>query len=37
MDDELYNPFNMAIVAGGSIVVPHLRHAIESLGMTRAE
>ncbi len=31
-DEELYDAFNVALVVGGSIVIPHLRHAIESSG-----
>jgi AhpD family alkylhydroperoxidase len=34
-DEELYEAFNVALVVGGSIVVPHLRHAVESLDLTR--
>jgi len=30
-DDELYDAFNVALVVGGSIVIPHLRHAVESV------
>jgi len=36
-DDELYECFNVALVVGGSIVIPHLRHAVESLDMYRAK
>src|SRR5512136_1166947 len=36
-DEELYEAFNVALVVGGSIVVPHLRHAVESLDIARAE
>jgi AhpD family alkylhydroperoxidase len=35
-DEELYDAFNVALVVGGSIVIPHLRHAVESLDLTRA-
>jgi AhpD family alkylhydroperoxidase len=35
-DAELYEAFNVALVIGGSIVVPHLRHAVESLDLARA-
>ena len=35
-DEELYEVFNVALVVGGSIVIPHLRHAVESLDMCRA-
>jgi len=34
-DAELYEAFNVALVVGGSIVIPHLRHAVESLDMYR--
>ncbi len=30
-DEEFYEAFNIALVAGGSIVVPHLRRASERL------
>jgi AhpD family alkylhydroperoxidase len=35
-DDELYEAFNVALIVGGSIVIPHLRHAVESLDLYRA-
>lgn len=34
-DEELYDAFNVALVVGGSIVIPHLRHAVETLDMVR--
>ena len=34
-DEELYDAFNVALIVGGSIVIPHLRHAVESLDMYR--
>lgn len=34
-DEELYEAFNIALVVGGSIVVPHMRHAVESLDLYR--
>jgi AhpD family alkylhydroperoxidase len=34
--EELYEAFNVALVVGGSIVMPHLRHAVESLDLVRA-
>ncbi len=34
-DEELYEAFNVALVVGGSIVIPHLRHAVETLGLAR--
>lgn len=36
-DEELYDAFNVALVVGGSIVIPHLRHAVESLDLVRAK
>ena len=35
-DDELYDAFNVGLVVGGSIVIPHLRHAVETLDLYRA-
>ena len=34
-NEELYEAFNVALVVGGSIVIPHLRHAVESLDLYR--
>jgi AhpD family alkylhydroperoxidase len=34
-DEELYETFNVALVVGGSIVIPHLRHAVESVDLYR--
>jgi AhpD family alkylhydroperoxidase len=34
-DEELYDAFNVALIVGGSIVIPHLRHAVESLDLAR--
>ncbi|GAB4477886.1 MAG: carboxymuconolactone decarboxylase family protein [Anaerolineae bacterium] len=36
-DEELYDAFNVALVVGGSIVIPHLRHAVETVDLLRAE
>jgi AhpD family alkylhydroperoxidase len=36
-DEELYDALNVALVVGGSIVIPHLRHAVETLDLLRAE
>lgn len=36
-NDELYDAFNVALVVGGSIVIPHLRHAVETLDLIRIE
>lgn len=35
-DEELYEAFNVALVVGGSIVIPHLRHAVETLDLKRS-
>jgi AhpD family alkylhydroperoxidase len=35
-DDEIYDALNVGLVVGGSIVIPHLRHAVESLDLARA-
>jgi AhpD family alkylhydroperoxidase len=35
-DEELYDALNVALVVGGSIVVPHLRHAVETIDLIRA-
>jgi AhpD family alkylhydroperoxidase len=34
-DAELFEAMNVALIVGGSIVIPHLRHAVESLDMIR--
>jgi AhpD family alkylhydroperoxidase len=34
-DEELYETFNVALLIGGSIVIPHLRHAVETLDLAR--
>lgn len=34
-DEQLYDSFNVALVVGGSIVIPHLRHAVESMDLYR--
>ncbi len=36
-DAELYDALNVALVVGGSIVVPHLRHAVETIDTLRLE
>lgn len=36
-DEEIYDALNVALVVGGSIVIPHLRHAVETLDLLRAE
>jgi len=37
LDEELYDTLNIALVVGGSIVIPHLRHAIETIDLIRSE
>ncbi len=32
---ELYDALNVALIVGGSIVIPHLRHAIETIDLLR--
>jgi AhpD family alkylhydroperoxidase len=34
-DDELFDAMNVALIVGGSIVIPHLRHAVETVDMVR--
>jgi AhpD family alkylhydroperoxidase len=36
-DEELYDALNVALVVGGSIVIPHFRHAVETIDLIRAE
>ena len=35
-DDELDDALNVGLVVGGSIVIPHLRHAVETIDLLRA-
>lgn len=35
-DDELYDALNVGLVVGGSIVIPHLRHAVETIDLLRS-
>ena len=35
-DDEIHDALNIGLVVGGSIVIPHLRHAVASLDALRA-
>ena len=30
-DEELFDALNVALIVGGSIVIPHLRHAVETM------
>ena len=34
-DEELLDALNVALIVGGSIVIPHLRHAYETMEMLR--
>ena len=34
-DEELFESFDVALLVGGSIVIPHLRRAVEFLDLTR--
>lgn len=34
-DEELWEAFDIALIVGGSIVIPHLRRAVEFLDATR--
>ncbi|MCL4559018.1 MAG: carboxymuconolactone decarboxylase family protein [Chloroflexi bacterium] len=36
-DEELYDALNVALIVGGSIVIPHLRHAVETIDLIRLE
>ena len=36
-DAELQDALNVALVVGGSIVIPHLRHAYETIELLRRE
>lgn len=36
-DDELFDALNVALVVGGSIVIPHFRHAVETIDLYRDE
>jgi AhpD family alkylhydroperoxidase len=36
-DEELTDALNVALVVGGSIVIPHLRHAMETIDLLRLE
>ena len=35
-DAELHDALNVALVVGGSIVIPHLRHAFDTIAQLRA-
>ncbi len=36
-DDELFDALNVALLVGGSIVIPHLRHAVDTIDTLRQE
>jgi AhpD family alkylhydroperoxidase len=36
-DDELWEAFDVALIVGGSIVIPHLRRGVEFLDEARAQ
>jgi AhpD family alkylhydroperoxidase len=36
-DEELQDALNVALVVGGSIIIPHLRHAYETIELLRQE
>jgi len=36
-DDEFYEALNVGLVVGGSIVIPHMRRAVEMLDEIRSE
>ncbi len=36
-NEELTDALNVALIVGGSIVIPHLRHAVETIDLLRQE
>ncbi len=36
-DEELYDALNVALIVSGSIFIPHLRHAVETIDELRKE
>jgi AhpD family alkylhydroperoxidase len=36
-EEELYDAMNVALIVGGSIVIPHLRHAVETIDLIQAK
>ncbi len=36
-DEELFDALNVAMIVGGSIVIPHLRHAVDTIDTLRTE
>lgn len=35
-NEEIVDALNVALVVGGSIVIPHLRHAVETIDLARS-
>jgi AhpD family alkylhydroperoxidase len=36
-DEELHDALNVALIVGGSIFIPHMRHAVETIDTLRAK
>ena len=36
-DEELFDALNVSMIVGGSIVIPHLRHAVDTIDTLRKE
>lgn len=36
-DEELHDALHVALIVGGSIIIPHLRHAVETIDLLRSE
>ncbi|HST05302.1 MAG TPA: carboxymuconolactone decarboxylase family protein [Chloroflexia bacterium] len=36
-DDEIVDALNVALIVGGSILIPHLRHAMETIDLLREQ
>ena len=36
-DEEIIDTLNVALVVGGSIVIPHMRHAVETIDLLQIE
>jgi AhpD family alkylhydroperoxidase len=36
-DEQLYDALNVALIVGGSIFIPHMRHAVETIDELRKE
>ena len=35
-DEEIHEAINVSLVVGGSIVIPHMRHALETIELARS-